>query len=332
MKLFVSLILLVLATNGHAISYEEKSKLVRKFVREDVKQEYIQLSPNKKIFTIHFTPKSLASSDTVIFIVPGWSEPVLFYDELIYDLRNFGLPIIGYDHPSQGLSYRNLKDSGKTHVNSIDEYLESLQFVLKRKVQQYKNILVISHSMGSHIVARYEQGHPNTFKKIVMLSPLFQINTKFIPNEIARNVADKMTSLGLSEWYVAPKYVLNQFKYKMALNNGTRSKERFDGRNYWIKKYPKMISSGPTWYWLKMMIDADNEFMKSIDKLKLPPTALIQAGDDSVVKNSKQETFCKRIGCNFTRIEDSKHWIHRELDEVRSIVLDKITRHFNLIN
>lgn len=312
-----------------AISYTKKCPSIRSFIENETIQENLSIKEDKKLFTISYIPKKTKSNDA-IFIIPGWSEPILYYDELIYDLKDSGLPIIGYDHPSQGLSYRNLKDSGKTHVLDFDEYLAALKFIYDKKLKKYDNVYVISHSMGSHIATRYVMQYPTAFKKIIMISPLFQINTRFIPSEIANNIVKKMMSLGAGGWYLAPPIILNKFKHSMTLNNGTRSKERFDGRNYWIKKYPSMTSTGPTWHWVNMTMNSNNDLFKNLKSIKLPPTILIQAGDDSVVRNERQTDLCSNSMCRLIKVDKAKHWIHRELDEARTVVLNEISGFFNI--
>ena len=264
-----------------------------------------------------------------LLIVPGRTEPAYKYAELIYDLKDSGFDIFIMDLQGQGESSRILADSQKGHVINFYNYVADMEEFIKKVVvsKATKPLYLIAHSMGGAISTLYMNRNPNVIKKAVLVAPMFEMNTHPYSEAVARIYSKFLISVGKGNHY-APGYgpfVASEHSFET--NVLTRSKVRFEQSKNIFISFPKLTVSGPTAKWV-------NESLKTtrkIDRIHLEtPVLILQAGQDRIVNPGRQESFCRKGGCELINFHDANHEILMEKDSIRNEALKEIESFFGI--
>lgn len=194
-----------------------------------------------------------------IIFLPGKSEPVFKYAELLYDLRDLGYSYYLMDHRGMGMSDKIILGTDKSHVKKFDNYITDLKYFIDTIVQPKTNkkLYAVSHSMGGAILTKYLVTYKDNFNRIVLASPMLKIETGF-PEVLAELVLALGSFIGLSENFAPGEKPWSKFKFdEKAL---TSSEARWWMANVFIKnKYPQTISGGATVGWVKDCIAGSQE-------------------------------------------------------------------------
>lgn len=199
--------------------------------------------------------------------------------------------LISYDHPGQGASFRTIDPCGKTHCNfdpekkelcgacqrghidSYDEYIEALRYVLVSTVAAYNNynkdiqedqiayefpkkFRVMAHSMGSAIwlmfTHKYHSIAKTCVEDVTLVSPMIRFVTDPYPYAFTHWISWLMSKTK----YTRQSYVLghgsisqdrdNVFEKNKVISN----KEDYEKTKEQYLKHPKKIVSGTTFGWL----------------------------------------------------------------------------------
>lgn len=306
-----------------------------------------QLLREKKLFSIHsFTGQNNLSLKYLKFgekkgpkgsliFVNGMGENVVMYLELFYDLHLQGWsPIYTYDHRGQGLSDRVLLDPHVGYVEDWSFYREDLktfvQLVLRDSELDDQNLFLIANSMGSAIVVEYFQNFSDQqkiFNAVVLSSPFFGLNAKgfgfadpvfpyFV--QLACLFRDCLSPVVGSD----SKYLQHELAQKRITSS--------EGRYNLFVQGARMYSAGyivPSLDWVIKAFRMNKRVMDRERKITLP-ALILQAQQDSVVSNRKQNKFCRRNdNCTLKGIE-GRHNLFIETDEIRNQVFLEVLRFF----
>ncbi len=293
---------------------------------------------NVRINYASFTNDSHRKS---IILVPGRTEGYLKYKELNFELFNQGYDIHIIDHRGQGISGRMTQEPHKGYVKHFDDYTEDLQqfvTIVSQKPNQKKYLL--AHSMGGAIAARYLQRYQDHNISAAMLaSPMIAVNSGGIPLWLAQgliNSGDALNNLVSDE----PWYFLGQGNYAATAfeqNQLTHSQIRYQIFSELYQQTPELQLGGVTFHWLRQAIKANHDIFADIDKLTTP-TMVLQAGADTVVDNSAQDSFCQALHQTYSyscsngkpiRIEGAYHELFFELDQYRTPAIEHVLEWFD---
>lgn len=233
-----------------------------------------------------------------IVIVPGRCESYLKYQELAYDLFKRGYNIYIIDHRGQGLSQRLLDDLNKGYVAKFQDYVDDLSYFIKQIVIKHTvaKPYLLAHSMGGAIATRLMQDSPNTIKAAVLSSPMIGFESSIIPKFIAEwIVKSKLTINRL--FHKQPDYFFGQKDYRtipFSENRLTHSEKRYQEFVDLYKKNKKIQLGGVTTHWLSEGILAQKVIFDNLTQLKTP-ILMLQAAKDSVVCQTAQSDFCKKL-------------------------------------
>lgn len=218
--------------------------------------------------------------------------------------------VISYDHPGQGLSFRTINPCGETHcnfdlekkelcdncqrghINSYDQYVEALRYVLVSTVAAYnhynkdiqedqfafdfpKKFRVMAHSMGSAIwlmfVHKYHSIAKICVEDVTLISPMIRFMTDPYPYQVTKFVAWIMSQTK----YTSQLYVLghgpiskdrdNNFEKNKVIGN----KEDYEKTKEQYFKHPKKIVSGTTFGWLRASHVALDVLFEKFQKHKI---------------------------------------------------------------
>ena len=234
------------------------------------------------------------------------------------------------DHRGMGFSERSFdNDRDKVFVKNFDYYVNYLRkfmcTVVDRK--KYKNLFLVSHSMGGTVAALYLESFSDDFDGAVFASPMIKLNTGIFPEKAAGLITDLLIFFGREKSYCITQ---GKRKYKNFKNNKlTSSKNRWDlWEDKILSEYPEVISGGATNRWLNESLKACRKALKNKHKIKVP-ILILQAENDDIVKKEGIDVLCETANCKKIIFADSRHEIFMEKDSIRDFALQQILDFIN---
>ncbi len=253
----------------------------------------------------------------VLVVLPGRTEPARKYAEVLFDLRNEGYDLVVVDHQGQGDSERLLQDQEKGHVARFDDYVRDLEQLMNEVVRPLeKDIYLLAHSMGGTIGTLYLKRHPGIIKKAVLAAPMLELDTTPYTEQVARLYAGLLVVLGKGSTYAPGQgpYVYPPFEE----NRVTHSEVRYEVEPALIAQRPHLGVAGPTVRWVNQAL----KVTRRIDRAKITtPVLLLQAGQELVVRNGRQNTLCRPSFCRMIQFPEARHEILMEKDSIRDTAL-----------
>lgn len=254
---------------------------------------------NVRINYAYFINKNNGIPAKCLVISSGRCESYLKYKELSFDLFNSGYSIFLIDHRGQGLSQRLLADPHKGHVNNFQDYVDDLANFIENIVTPHcsnSKPYLLAHSMGGAIATRYLQDFPNNIQAAVLSSPMFGFNSGKVPHFIAELVLK--ISVRLNQWFnKQPWYFLGHKGFshtEFSDNILMHSALRYQQFTQLYNATSEIQLGGVTVQWLNESQKALAKIFNNIDKIE-SPTLVLQAGQDKVIDNQAQNTFCQQL-------------------------------------
>lgn len=256
-----------------------------------------------------------------VLLLTGRSEFMEKYSETIARLTNRGYDVYSMDWRGQGLSDRELPDRHKGHIEDFNDFVRDLREIFVRIIEPDGPwpLILLAHSMGGHVAVRFVHDFPGIVDRMILSSPMMDINFSPLPKFFVRFLVRLMVLGGLSTAYAPGNgpYRISRQRFK---GNPLTS----DSHRYWdhvnaVKQNPDLALGGVTYGWLAAALD-------SIDAVGRPgyaeaiktPTLMAVAENDRVVSRKAQERLCSRITCCTIRfIQNARHEILKEKDEVQ---------------
>jgi lysophospholipase len=267
-------------------------------------------------------------SEKEIVICPGWTEPSLKYAELIEDFFNQGYSVSILDHRGQGNSGRMIDDSQGGYVDNFRDYENDFSTFMKTQVlpRKPKMLFLFAHSMGAAICTLYVDTHPHVFKGVVLSAPMFGVKTSGIPQEIVEPLLDATIWLGFGR---SPLFGDRHLGPQKIENSTTQSAARFRIKEMIYAAHPETKVTYATYRWLRESLRMTSAIAEIPPKEFEPPTLLLQAGQDHLVKSAPQDEFCQKAkACSKVEFPQSRHEILNERDFIRNSALDRILRFY----
>ena len=268
-----------------------------------------------------------------VVISPGRSEATIKYLELAYDLglQGYG-PIYVSSDRGQGLSERMLSNPRKGYVRHFYSYSRDLNTFMNQVVvpeNRFKRLYLIAHSMGGAAAAIYLQNFKSHFHKVVLTAPMLQLD---LGDNSERSVLIQTAFVCKVPFgpyctdYI-PGGSDREIRDTFEENEVTSSRVRFNFQEDFLRRWPELKFGSPTYRWLREALVATRKLRheNAIARIQTP-ILLLQAQKDTVVKNFGQNQFCERTPfCELTVMEDAKHEIFSERDEIRKKALNLVT-------
>jgi lysophospholipase len=265
-------------------------------------------------------PNSQEKGALVIFT--GRSEFVPKYAETIYDLRQAGYSIYIMDHRGQGTSGRMLPDTQKGYVKKYRDYLSDMDTFVSQVVnaKPHQSVYLMAHSMGSAIATEYAMEHPDAFKAMVLVSPMYEVVSSPYTETEALIISTLASFFGNGSGYT-PGRGDNEWKGDFKSNDVTFSQARYLLPQSMLAADTAMALGGPTYLWGKEAIELDRKIRSHAEELTTP-SLIFQAGVDKIVITSAQNDVCSRaVDCKLILMPEGMHELLMEKDATRSVVL-----------
>ena len=282
---------------------------------------------NCKVMTARLAHDSGDIRGTVFFL-PGRSGILLAREPSLHQFYNLGFNVYTLDWRGQGESSRTLEDSHKVHIEAFESYLEDLcALKLRARVDKAPQPwLLVGSSMGGHMALRLMEEAPDGLDGAILVAPMLDVHTGFIPRSVAPMVAAMLRKLGLGERY-APGYgPYDLAGDRFEGNQSTRDPARYAEQKRFLREHPEYVTGGVTVSWA-------DEVFKSMDRANAPgrlakvtaPVLMLNAGDDRVVDSSAAHVVAERLPhCREVVIPGARHNLFAETDDAQAIVWGEI--------
>lgn len=287
---------------------------------------------------IYYVLVEKPDNDKLILLSPGRCETYLKYQELIYDLAHAGYNVLAVDHRGQGQSSRELADNEKGYIGDFSFYADDLHQVVQQTqvLNTYQDVYLLAHSMGSTVALDYLYRYQPNIKAAILNAPLLGINTAPIPAYIAPSLISFIYQLQSIKNKEA--YFFGQKPYQatpFSDNELCHSQVRYQHTQA-IFGQDNIRLGGVTTAWLNAALTKFNFLHQHSDKLNCP-VLLLQAEHESIVNNQAQNSWQQKAKANnkdveLVIIEDAKHEILQESENIREQALDNILSFFDKHN
>jgi lysophospholipase len=262
-----------------------------------------------------------------IILVTGFTEFGEVYFELINDLLEAHWNVCEMDWRGEGGSDRYLDDREKAYSLGFDHDATDLAQLIETvvKPQGKQKLILMAHSLGSHIALRFLHDHPGLVDKAILSAPAVDFTSKENP-----------TLISLAIWWQnttgnGKKYLDDQGNWafmepkvtKAATHSHDEKRVRLEAA--WANQNPQLRSGGATWEWLQ-------EYQKSLDiiwnghylKDIKTPVLVGCPGNDLIIKPYKQRQCVRKLSnLQLYEGEGARHDLFLESDWFRKPFLER---------
>lgn len=255
-----------------------------------------------------------------VVILPGRSEFIEKYFEVIGELlsRNFDVAIL--DWRGQGFSGRLAANPYKGHVGNFRAYDRDLDALVEQVLKPFCPTpwFTLAHSMGGAIaLARAHDGR-SPFERMVLTSPMIDIyGLRMKPAK--RLLAKILVMLGLGRCFIPGGGPVSIMSMTFEGNILTSDPRRHARAAAWIKAFPALVIGDPTIGW----IHAAFRFMRRFENSDYPrrirvPSLIVAAGTDRLIDTAAVEQFANYLKAGkCITLANARHEILMERDVFR---------------
>lgn len=291
-------------------SFEQEMKeLIVPYNDQFCRCSYFYSFDGAKLFYRHY---NLPFSQRDVMIIHGFSEFTKKYEEMIYRFLKEGCSVYIMDLRGHGYSEREVADMCKVHISSFEIYLRDVhEFVEKIIKQNGHERILFAHSMGGGIAALHMEAFQNDFHRVILSSPMIQMNTGKLSFNGAYKIAKMVNLLGEGKRYAIGQSAFPGEKYRQT---GITERSAYF---YNLRKTDMHYQTwGATYGWVLASCRA-TEHMKSIRNIKVP-TLMMTAGKDSMVNTAESAGFAEKINdVTYVCFEDAEHEIFNSGEKER---------------
>ncbi len=270
------------------------------------------------------------NSRGIVVILPGLSEFGEKYIETARFLSKHAYGVYIIDWAYQGRSTRLKVNPHKRHSDGYEADLSDLDYFIKNIINTDTNLFMLAHSMGGNIGLRYLIKNTDSFKAASLSAPMLGIKdleyvsglTKFILSLLM--IFQLKYIPGGRDWHASARLDAQKDVFS---NDPVRRQLH----NKWCLADPTLQVGNVTLKWVY-------ESLKSIDILKNKnllqkiniPVLMATPEQELLVNNKAIEKASKIISqAKLLNLENSKHEILVETDEVRDKFLHETLKIFN---
>jgi lysophospholipase len=282
---------------------------------------------------IHYRTLLSPTSQNCLVILPGRTEPIEKYAEVVYDLmqtpagKNMDFYLM--DHRGQGQSGRMASTTDMGHIDRFENYVSDVETFIKLQNldKRCEHKFLLAHSMGAGIATAYILKHPKTFEKVVLSSPMLKILTKPYAYGTARAIVETMVTAGRGAKFAIGQKGFNSGA-KFEDNTFTTSPERFKMAMGMFETYPSTKVGGVSNRWILEIMKGTNPLRSRYHEISTP-MVVIHAGNEAYSEPEEMAKLCQEAAnCKHVFLPTSKHEVFMDSDANRNIALGAATEFF----
>jgi alpha-beta hydrolase superfamily lysophospholipase len=256
-------------------------------------EAFLKAEDGVALFVRRFEPVS-RDADRSVLLVHGMSEHGQCYQHVAESMVARGWNVVVPDLRGHGRS-----GGDPIHVNDFSEYVADLKQVLDASGLRSHNTVLVGHSMGGLISARFVQQFPDRVSALALLSPLLGVRVRISPFTVA---LARLVSL------VRPR---SRFRKRTKREDSTRNQEALTrgGADPYIRE-----SVTAAWYFA--MRHALQSVWDLAEQISCP-VLVMQAGSDLIVDPSAPQGWLQRVGSadkSLRMFPDHYHELLNEID------------------
>ena len=266
-------------------------------------------------------PPSARTARGTVLVMPGRSEFIEKYAEVVGDLLARDFVVVVLDWRGQGGSSRLLPNPRKGHIDGFGDYLGDLDVVAR-------DILLptcprpwfgLAHSMGGAIVMDHAARGACLFDRLVLSAPMVDLHgLRFIG--LIRVMARVATALGFGGAYVPGGSDATWMTAPFAGNALTSDRRRFAAFTALARAAPELTLGSPTQGWLH----AAFRLMHRLNAADFgagvtTPTLVVACGADRIVATPAIERFAASLKAgHLVVVPHARHEILMEQDRYKA--------------
>lgn len=310
--------------NIKTITEDNYKKHFEELVQPYFKTGQSDFFKNNDNLSLYFHKITNNKNKRALVILPGRTEPLEKYQEVVYDLKDIEHDIFLLDLRGQGNSQREVDDPHKGYVENYKNYGKDIDLFIKEivKPSRYEEVNFLGHSMGAAVGLLHATENPNLFSKMVLSAPMVEINTNDKPQSLVYSLFRTMRLLGMGKNYV-PGGDRGNVNFSFEKNRVTSSLARFNMARDLERKNPFYVMGSSTVSWVIEAIEMGNKVFRNKEKLNGIKLLMFQGGKDLLSYAKRQRQICKANDCELVYFEESKHEMFQEVNEIRDIVINK---------
>lgn len=255
-------------------------------------EAYLQARDGVGLFVRRFEPRS-RDADRWLFLVHGMSEHGQCYEHVAHSAVARGWNVVVPDLRGHGRS-----GGEHIHVNDFSEYVADLRQIFDWGGLSGHNTVMVGHSLGGLISARFVQQYPEDVSALALLSPLLGVSLHISPFLVA---AAKLLT------YVRPKS-----RFRKRTNPALSSR---DPVAVLRRADDPMIRQSLTAAWFFAMRSALQTVWELAEHIACP-LLVLQAGSDQIVDPQAPYKWIERVGSADKTLRVLPDHYHELLNEI----------------
>ncbi|MCE5221960.1 MAG: alpha/beta hydrolase [Clostridium sp.] len=314
-------------------NYDEDMKnIVEPYINSKLESGYVDGDEGVKLYYEKYKVEDAKGN---IVISHGYTESLERYHEIIYYFMQNGYNVFGVEHRGHGRSGTlGIADKTQINVKDFNQYVTDFKVFMDQVVMKNnddKTVLLFAHSMGGAIGTKFLEDYPDYFDGAILNAPMLQVDTGDIPELLANIIVSFEVAIGNGGEYVlgkgpyTPEYDVDKI--------GTSSINRYEYSNNITVENEEFQRGGASYNWTSEAFKVTEEIVKEKNASKVEvPVLLFQAGQDTYVKPGGQNKFAEGAkNCQIKKIENSRHQIFLERDEIQKPYLEQVLDFYNAL-
>ncbi|MEM7570538.1 MAG: alpha/beta hydrolase [Pseudomonadota bacterium] len=266
-----------------------------------------------------------------VMLLQGRAEFLEKYFETIHDLLDRGFSVVSFDWRGQGLSDRLDHGRDIDHVEDFGLRVDDLEFIRQRHFETKLKppFYAVGHSMGGHLLLRHMLRHPRLFEKYVALAPMLGISPGPLPHWFVRTLTKVAIFLGLKQRYMLTQKGMRTIaERELAGIRLTHDAQRRKETYLALQANPALHLGGVSFGWMNAVFRSCALMLAAAqENQKVFPALILLAEEEFLVDNDRTLEFARTVPIDdWEIIENGRHELLKETDEIRQQVLGKIMR------